>query len=130
MVVHVQPHPAFRREDDDLFAEVPVPFPTMALGGSFEMDAPGGPLTVEVSAGTVSGSMVSFRGKGMPSVTGRGRGALHVRLMAEVPRKLTKDQKKLIEQLGKSMTPGKLEPVSADAERERPFFERVKDLFG
>jgi molecular chaperone DnaJ len=130
VVIHVRPHATFRREDDDLFAEVPVPYPTMALGGSFKLETPGGPLTVEISAGTATGSVVTFRGKGMPSVTGRGRGALHVRVVAEVPRKLTKDQKKLIEQLGKTMVPETLEPVSTDAERDRPFFEKVKDLFG
>jgi molecular chaperone DnaJ len=130
VVIHVRPHATFRREDDDLFAEVPVPYPTMALGGSFKLETPGGPLTVEVSAGTSTGSVVTFRGKGMPSVTGRGRGALHVRVVAEVPRKLTKDQKKLIEQLGKTMVPETLEPVSTDADRDRPFFEKVKDLFG
>jgi molecular chaperone DnaJ len=130
VVVHVHPHPTLRREDDDLYADVPVPFPTMALGGSFEIDTPGGPLRVDVSAGTASGSIVSFRGKGMPSVTGRGRGAFHVRIVADVPKKLTKEQKKLVEQLGRTIAPGKLEPISPEAERERPIFEKVKDLFG
>jgi molecular chaperone DnaJ len=130
VVVHVHPHATLRREDDDLYADVPVPFPTMALGGSFEIDTPSGPLTVDVSAGTASGSIVSFRGKGMPSVTGRGRGAFHVRIVADVPKKLTKEQKKLVEQLGRTIAPGKLEPISPEADRERPFFEKVKDLFG
>jgi molecular chaperone DnaJ len=130
VVVHVRPHPSFRREEDDLFVEVPVPYPTMALGGSFHLETPGGPLTVEVSSGTANGSIVTFRGKGMPSVTGRGRGALHVRLVADVPRKLTKEQKKLVEQLGKTMTHDRLEPVSVEGDRDRPFFEKVKDLFG
>jgi molecular chaperone DnaJ len=130
VVIHVRPHPSFRREEDDLFVEVPVPYPTMALGGSFQLDTPGGPLAVEVSSGTANGSIVTFRGKGMPSVTGRGRGALHVRLVAQVPRKLSKEQKKLVEQLGKTMAHDKLEPASTESDRDRPFFEKVKDLFG
>jgi molecular chaperone DnaJ len=130
VVIHVRLHPTFRREDDDLFVDVPVPYPTMALGGSFQLEGPGGPLTVDVSAGTASGSVISFRGKGMPSVTGRGRGAFHVRLTVDVPRKLGKEQKKLVEQLGKTMVPEKLEPTAVDADRDRPFFEKVKDLFG
>ena len=44
VVIHVRPHPVFRREDDDLFVEVPVPYPTMAMGGSFKVDGPAGPL--------------------------------------------------------------------------------------
>jgi len=130
VVIHVRAHRVFRREEDDLFVEVPVPFPTLAMGGSFQVDGPGGALTVDVSAGTPSGAVISFRGKGMPSVTGRGRGAFHVRVVADVPRKLTKEQKKLIEQLGATMQADKLQPTPADADRERPFFDKVKDLFG
>jgi molecular chaperone DnaJ len=130
VVVHVRPHPLFRREEDDLFTEVPVPFHIMAMGGSFHVDTPSGAQTVDVSAGTASGTVLSFRGKGMPSVTGRGRGSLHVRVVVDVPRKLSKDQKKLVEQLGKTMTVEKLEPTPVDDEQDKPFFEKVKDLFG
>jgi molecular chaperone DnaJ len=130
VVVHVRPHATFSREEDDLFVEVPVPFSIMALGGSFEVDGPGGPITVNVSAGTTSGAVESFRGKGMPSVTGRGRGAFHVRLVVDVPRKLTKEQKKLVEQFGKTIATGKIEPRAVESDHEKPFFEKVKDLFG
>ncbi|HET9372974.1 MAG TPA: DnaJ C-terminal domain-containing protein, partial [Vicinamibacterales bacterium] len=130
VVVHVRPHDVFQREGDDLFIEVPVPYPTMAMGGSFQVDSPGGPIEVSVSAGTPSGSVLSFRGKGMPNVSGRGKGTFHVRVVVDVPRKLTKEQKKLVEQLGKTMPIEKLEPTAPGAERDKPFFERVKDLFG
>jgi molecular chaperone DnaJ len=130
VVVHVRAHPLFHREGDDLFVEVPVPFHIMALGGSFTVDAPGGELQVDVSAGTASDSVKTFPRKGMPSVTGHGRGAFHVRMMVDVPKKLSKDQKKLIEQLGKTMTSDKLQPLSADANRDRSMFDKVRDLFG
>jgi molecular chaperone DnaJ len=120
----------FRREEDDLFMEVPVPFHIMAMGGSFKVDTLADPLSVDVSAGTLSGTVETFRGKGMPSVSGRGRGALHVRLVVDVPRKLSKEQKKLIEQYGKTVTVDKLEPTPIDDDHEKPFFEKVKDLFG
>jgi molecular chaperone DnaJ len=130
VVVHVKPHPAFQREEDDLFIEVPVPFHIMAMGGTFEVDGPGGSINVDVSAGTASGTVATFRGKGMPSVTGRGRGAFHVRLVVDVPKRLSKDQKKLVEQFGKTITVEKLEPTTTDSDRDKPFFEKVKDLFG
>jgi molecular chaperone DnaJ len=130
VVVHVQPHPAFQRDGDDLFAEVPVPFHVMAMGGSFQVEAPGGELKVDVSAGTPSGTTKTFPRKGMPSVTGHGRGAFRVRMIVDVPRKLTKDQKKLVEQLGKTMAVEKLEPVATDADRDRTVVDRLKDLFG
>jgi len=130
VVIHVQPHAVFHRDGDDLFVETAVPFPVMAMGGTFKVDTPGGSIDVDVSAGTTSGTVLSFRNKGMPNVAGRGRGAFHVRLVVDVPRKLSKEQKKLVEQLGATMPVGTIEPTSPDGQREKPFFEKVKDLFG
>jgi molecular chaperone DnaJ len=120
----------FHREGDDLYAEVAVPFPIMAMGGSFKVDSPAGLLDVDVPAGSASGTLVPFRSKGMPSVTGRGRGSLFVRLVVDVPRKLTKEQKKLVEELRKSMPADKIDPRPVDTGHDKPFFEKVKDLFG
>jgi molecular chaperone DnaJ len=130
VVVHVRPHPVFHREGDDLFVEVAVPYPVMAMGGSFKFDGPSGTIDVDVSAGTASGTLLPFRGKGMPSVSGRGKGTLYVRAVVDVPRKLTKDQKKLVADLGTTMPAEKIEPTAVEENREKPFFERVKDLFG
>jgi len=130
VVVHVRPHPVFRREEDDLFVEAAVPFPIMTMGGTFKVDGPSGPLDVNVSAGTPSGTVTTFKSMGMPNVSGRSRGAFHVRLVVAVPRKLSKAQRKLVEQLGASMPVDKIEATAIDAERDKPFFEKVKDLFG
>jgi molecular chaperone DnaJ len=130
VVVHVAPHAVFHREEDDLFVEVPVPFHVMAMGGSFQIESPSGVIDVHVSAGTASGTVTTFKGRGMPNVVGRGKGSFHVRLVVDVPKKLTKEQKKLIEQYGKTIVVDKLEPTSMDGDRDKPFFEKVRDLFG
>jgi molecular chaperone DnaJ len=130
VVVHVPPHQTFQRDGDDLYVQVPVPFHVMALGGSFKVDSPSGEIDVDVSAGTPNASVKTFRGKGMPSVTGHGKGALHVQLSVDVPRKLSKEEKKLVEQLAQMKKVEKLEPVSAEGDRDRSVFEKVKDLFG
>jgi molecular chaperone DnaJ len=131
VVVHVKAHPIYQRENDDLFCEVPVPFSMMAMGGSFKIEAPRGELTVDVPPGSASGALLPFRGKGMPSVSGRGRGALYVRVVVDVPKKLSKEQRKLIEQLGKVTPTDAVQPRAIDGdEEEKPFFDRVKDLFG
>lgn len=130
VVIHVKPHATFHRDADDLYMDIPVPYPVMAMGGSFQVDGPGGEIAVHVSAGTASGTLIPFRSKGMPNVTGRGRGTLYVRVTVEVPKKLSKDQKRFIEQLGKTMPVEKIEALSADEAGEKPFFEKVKDLFG
>ena len=130
VVIHVKPHPVFVREGDDLYLETQVPFPIMAMGGTFAVDGPAGELQVEVPAGTASGSLIPFRGKGMSSVNGRGKGTLYVRVVVQVPRKISKDQRKLIEQLGQTMKTEKIAATPADDGGDRGIFEKVKDLFG
>jgi molecular chaperone DnaJ len=129
VVVHVQDHHYFHREGDDLFCELPIAFPTLALGGSVKVPTLNGHEDLHVPAGTQAGARFKLRGKGMPNVTGRGHGDLHVIAGVMVPKKLSRDQKHLLEELAKTL------PVqAADADRaesgEKPFFERVKDIFG
>jgi molecular chaperone DnaJ len=130
VVVHVKTHGVFHREDDDLYADVAVPFPIMAMGGTFAVDSPAGRLDVHVSAGTPSGTLSSFRGKGMPSVSGRGRGTCHVRLLVDVPRRISKAQRKLIDELGRTMPVTQIDATTPEDSHDKPFFERVRDLFG
>jgi molecular chaperone DnaJ len=128
VVVHVQEHPFFHREGDDLYCEMPVAFPTLALGGSVRVPLPDGEDEVKVPAGTQTSARFRLRGKGMPNVSGRGHGDLYVIARASVPKKLTKDQKRLIEELSKTLTQETVE-FGADG-AEKPFFEKVKDIFG
>ena len=130
VVVHVKAHPVFHRDGDDLYLEAQVPYHVMAMGGAFKMDGPAGEIDVHVSAGTPSGTLIPFRGRGMPSVNGRGKGTLYVRAVVEVPKKISKDQKKIIEQLGQTMKVDKIAATTVEDSREKPFFEKVKDLFG
>ena len=74
--------------------------------------------------------MFRLRGKGMPSVSGRGRGDLHIVVEVVTPKKLTKDQRHLLEQLAKTMPVEKLKPVKPNEDEEdRTVFDRVKDIF-
>ena len=84
---------------------------------------------VTVPAGTQPGTRFKLRGKGMPSVSGRGRGDLYVIARIAVPKKLTRDQKHLLEELAKTMPQSALDPESGEGS-EKPFFEKVKDIFG
>ncbi len=130
VVVHVQDHPVFRREGDDLLCRVPVTFPIVALGGEISVPTLNGPEKLTIPEGTQSGQVFRLRGKGMPSVSGRGRGDLHVAIDVRTPKKLTKEQRHLLEQLAKSMPVEKLKaPTREEAEEDRSVFERVKDIF-
>jgi molecular chaperone DnaJ len=128
VVVHVAEHARFRRDGDDLHTEMHVPFPLLALGGSVTVEAPGGTASLDIPEATASDTMFRLRGKGMPNVAGRGRGDLFVSVKVAVPRKLSKEQRRLIEELRSSL--GDETTAGAPGDQERPFFERVKDIFG
>jgi molecular chaperone DnaJ len=130
VVIQVQEHEFFRRDGNNLFCEVPVNFPTVALGGEIVVPTLDGTESVKVPEGTQTGTTLRLRGKGMPDVNGRGRGDLFATVQVQTPKKLTRDQRKLLEELGKALPKEKFEPRPHQDEDERNLFDRVKDMFG
>lgn len=131
VVVHVQDHQFFHREGNDLFCEIPLNYPTLALGGEIQIQTLEGEDTFKIPEGTQSGATFRLRGRGMPDVvSGRGRGDLMITVMVVTPKKLTKDQRKLLEQLAETLPKEKFEPTPRDEHEERGIFDRVKDIFG
>jgi len=100
----------------------------MALGGTVQVPTMTGDEEVKVPAGTQPGARFKLRGKGMPNVGGRGQGDLYAIARISVPKKLTKEQKHLLEELARTLPQEKAEP--GDDETEKPFFDKVKDIFG
>ena len=85
---------------------------------------------MKIPEGTQSGQVFRLRGKGMPSVSGRGRGDLHVTVQVKTPKKLTKEQRHLLEQLAKTMPKEKLKAARReDPDEDKTVFDRVKDIF-
>jgi molecular chaperone DnaJ len=131
VVVHVREHEFFRREGLNLFCEIPVHFTTLALGGEIVVPTLDGRDSVKVPEGTQTGTTLRLRGKGMPEVGARGRGDLFVTVQAQTPKRLTKEQRHLIEQLANALPKEQFEPrPHADEPGERNLFDRVKDMFG
>jgi len=129
VVIHVQEHPFFHREGDDLYCEIPVTYPLLALGGELRVPTVKDEDELTIPAGTQPGARFKLRGKGVPSVSGRGKGDLYVIARVAVPKKLTREQKHLLEELAKTMPQSALDPATSDGS-EKPFFEKVKDIFG
>ena len=129
VVVHVQEHSFFHREEDDLYCELPISFPTLALGGTVKVPTLDAREELDIPSGTQAGTRFKLRGKGMPNVSGRGHGDLYVIARVSVPKKLTKEQKALLEELSRTLPSDKDVSPESD-ENEKPFFERVKDIFG
>jgi molecular chaperone DnaJ len=132
VVVHVHEHPFFRRDGINLFCEIPVNFTTVTLGGEIQVPTLDGDETVKVPEGTQTGTTLRLKGKGMPDVNGRGRGDLFATVQVQTPRKLTRDQRKLLEELAIALPKDKFEPRARgeDEQDERNLFDRVKDMFG
>ena len=128
VVVHVQEHAFFEREGDDLYCELPISFPTLALGGEVRVPTLAGDEEIKVPAGTQPGTRFKLRGKGMPNVSGRGTGDLFAIAKVGVPKKLTREQKQLLEELAKTLPEEKVDANGDGA--DKPFFEKVKDIFG
>jgi molecular chaperone DnaJ len=94
--VHVTPHELFVRRDDDLLITVPITFAEAALGSRITVPTLDEPVTLKIPAGTGSGQTFRVRGRGVARPDG-GRGDLLVTVEVVVPRRLTKTQRKLLE---------------------------------
>jgi molecular chaperone DnaJ len=131
VVVQVQEHEFFRRDGNNLFCEISVNFTTLALGGDIQIPTLDGADTVKVPEGTQTGTTLRLRGKGMPDVNGRGRGDLFATVQVQTPKKLSREQRQILEQLSKVLPKEKFEPrTREEEENERNLFDRVKDMFG
>ncbi len=98
----VKKHPLFRRKGDDLLVDVSVSFSQAALGDEIEVPTlDGRSILLKVPVGTESGKVLRISGKGIPHFSGYGQGNLYVELSVKTPKKLTKRQKELLEQLRK-----------------------------
>ncbi len=100
VLVDVKPHEMFRRDGQDVYLTVPVPFPTMALGGEILVPTVHGDATLEIPRGTPSGRVLVLDDEGLEDPRGRrGRGDQHVQVVVDVPRKVSDEERALLEQL-------------------------------
>jgi molecular chaperone DnaJ len=102
--VRVRQDERFVRDGDDLVTALDVPAPVAALGGRFTVPTLDGDEEIEVPEGTQPGEVIVIRGGGMPALRGRGRGDLRVVVNVVVPRRLSRDQRKLLKELAASIT--------------------------
>ena len=123
VLIEEKPHPVFHRDGDDLRIEMPVGYPVMTLGGKIEVPTvSGATLSMDVPAGTASGTVLRARGKGLPSLRG-GAGDLLVQAVVFVPGRVSAQEKKLLEELRK------LDPNGRTSRAGRSVFDRMKDAF-
>ena len=130
VVVHVREHDFFERSGNHLRCRVDVNFTTLALGGTIRVPTLDGEESAKVAEGTQSGATLRLRKKGLPDVGGGEPGDLFITLQGVVPKKLSKAQRQLFEQLAKTLPQDTFTPNAPDGEAEPNLFERVKGMFG
>lgn len=99
VIVEVLPKPGFERRGDDLATEVRVPMADAALGAEVSVPTLEGPVAMKIPPGTQPGTVLRLRGRGMPSLRGRGVGDQLVTVRVQIPTRLTTRQRSLIEEL-------------------------------
>ena len=117
-------HDTFERQDANLYYNAFITFSEAALGASVEIPTLTGKVKIKIDPGTPSGRVVRLRGKGLPVVNGYGRGDLLVCLNVWVPKNLSKEEKKTLEDLQKHDN-FKPNPTK----QERGFFDKMKEMF-
>jgi molecular chaperone DnaJ len=103
IVVTVRPHQLFRREGTDVFCDAPITFTQAVLGGELEIPTIDGKVKYDIPEGTQTGSTFRLRGKGIPSVNGRGRGDQYVTVYIETPRNLNREQKEALKKFSETL---------------------------
>jgi len=122
VVLSIRPHDFFEREGNDLHCVVPISFPQAALGAEITIPAIGDEVTLKIPEGTQSGKQLRIRGKGVPFLNERGSGDLVVQVVVQIPRKLSRPQRELVNKLAESLSVEN-KPTSPS------LIEKMKDLF-
>lgn len=121
VVIHVAEHEEFERQGNNLYSSVPVTFAQAALGAEVQVKTLHGGESLKVPAGTQTGTVFRVRGQGMPVLGGRGKGDLFVSVSVITPTSLSREQRKLLEQLAK---------IETEDLQDKRLVDKVRDIFG
>jgi molecular chaperone DnaJ len=125
VVLDVKEHAFFERRGADLYCTIPLSVAQASLGAELQVPGLSGEERLKIPEGTQSGAVFRVKAKGLPDPHGGGRGDLYYHVRVVTPTKLTKEQRKLLEQLDAT-----LKVDNKPAERGSSLFDKVKDIFG
>jgi molecular chaperone DnaJ len=121
VVIHVAEHEQFERQGSNLYSAVPISFSQAALGAETTVNTLDGEQQLKIPAGTQTGTVFRLRSSGMPVLGGRGRGDMFVSVTVITPKTITREQRRLLEQLAEMET--------NDLE-DKGLMDKVRDIFG
>jgi len=119
ILIKIKKHPIFERKGKDLFTTVPLSFVQAVFGDEIEVPIIGGKALLKIPPGTQSETIFRLKGKGMPALREGSPGDEFVKVRIEVPTKLTKKQKEILEEYAKH----------TDVSLQKGFFSKLKDSF-
>jgi molecular chaperone DnaJ len=121
VVIHVKEHEQFERQGSNLYSSMPITFAQAALGAEVSVPTLEGQQTLKIPQGTQTGTVFRLKNHGVQVLGGRGRGDLFVSVMVVTPTTLTREQRRLLEQLA--------EMENNDLE-DKGLMDKVRDIFG
>ncbi|MFM2125940.1 MAG: hypothetical protein RL328_2391 [Acidobacteriota bacterium] len=122
VVTRVEEHPVFERDEYDLHCRIPINIAQAALGTSIDLDTFDGAQSVKIPEGTQNGAKIKLKNLGVPKLNSSSRGDIYVHIAVHVPQKLTREQRKLFEQL-REVLPTENRP------EDKGLLDKVKDYF-
>jgi molecular chaperone DnaJ len=125
VVLDVKEHPFFERRGADLYCTIPLSIAQASLGTELQVPGLNGEEKLKIPEGTQSGAVFRIKGKGLADPRGGGKGDLYYHVRVLTPTKLTREQRKLMEQLGST-----IRADNKPADRNSSIFDKVKDIFG
>jgi len=125
VLLEVKEHAFFERRGADLYCTIPLSMAQASLGTELQVPGLNGEEKLKIPEGTQSGAIFRIKGRGLADPRGGGKGDLYYHVRVLTPTKLTRDQRKLIEQLGAT-----LKVDNKPADRNSSIFDKVKDIFG
>jgi molecular chaperone DnaJ len=123
VVIQVEPHPIFMRDNLDILCDIPISFVQAALGAEIDVPTLDGKVKMKIPAGTQSGKVFRMKGKGIKDVQSYHQGDQHVRVTVETPAHLTARQKELLKEFA-TLGGEEVNPLA------KGFFDKMKELFG
>lgn len=121
ITIRIKPHEIYRRDDFDVYIDLPVTFVQAALGATVKVPTLDGVVEYDIPEGTQAGAVFRLRGKGIPFIRGKGRGDEYVNIEVEIPKNLTNRQKSLLREF-EAETEGK------NYKKQRGFLDKMKEI--
>ncbi len=120
VVIFVEKHEIFKRDESDVYAEIPISFTESSLGATIEVPTLKGRADLKVPAGTQTGTIFRLSGKGIKKIDSSGHGDEYIKVIVETPKKLNKKEKELLQ---------KLEKESELSKKRKNFFKKILGKF-